>query len=215
MDSNFVYKMEQVLETYEKKVDPLNPVICFDERPCQLIDDVLAPVPPTSKSVQKIDYEYERNGTACVLLAVEPLTGKRIVQVCKRRTKKEYSKFMENLAKKYPNANKITLVQDNLNTHNPSSFYENMPAEVALALTNRFTIIYTPKKASWLNMAEIELSALSKQCLDRRIGSLSKLKSEVKVWVKKRNKNKTKINWQFTNLKARKKFEKRYDEIKN
>lgn len=215
MDSNFVYKMEQVLETYEKKIDPLNPVICFDERPCQLIDDVLAPVPPTSKSVRKVDYEYERNGTACVLLAVEPLTGKRIVQVCKRRTKKEYSKFMENLSKKYPNASKITLIQDNLNTHNPSSFYENMSPEAALALTNRFNFIYTPKKASWLNMAEIELSALSKQCLDRRIGSLSKLKSEVRVWVKKRNKNKTKINWQFTNLKARKKFEKRYEEIKN
>jgi hypothetical protein len=215
MDSNFVYKMEQVLETYEKKVDPLNPVICFDERPCQLIGDVLAPVPPTSKSVLKVDYEYERNGTACVLLAVEPLTGKRIVQVCKRRTKKEYSKFMENLSRKYPNASKITLVQDNLNTHNPSSFYENMSPEAALALTNRFNFIYTPKKASWLNMAEIELSALSKQCLDRRIGILSKLKSEVKVWVKKRNKNKTKINWQFTNSKARKKFERKYNEIKN
>jgi len=207
--------MEQVLETYEKKLDLLNPVICFDERPCQLINDVLAPVGPTSSSVRKIDYEYERNGTACILMAVEPLTGKRVVQVCKRRTKKEYSKFMQNLVKKYPHASKITLVQDNLNTHNPSSFYENMEPAAALELTNRFNLVYTPKKASWLNMAEIELSAISRQCLNKRIGSFCKLKAEVGSWTKNRNKNKTKINWQFTNLKAREKFEKRYDEVKN
>ena len=206
--------MERVLYYYEKPYDPEHPVLCFDERPCQLIEDVLQPMPPKEGEVKREDYHYKRNGTAVVLSAVEPLVGKRITEVREQKTKKDYAEFMRELAKKYPKAKKIILIQDNLNTHNPSSFYENMPADEAFKLSQRFEMIYTPKKASWLNMAEIEFSALSKQCLDRRIGDLNTLKREVNTWVKKRNNNKVKIYWQFTKNKAREKFTRFYDAIR-
>lgn len=147
------------------------------------------------------------------MLAVEPLTGKRIVQVRKQKTKKDYAEFMQKLNSQYKTARKIVLIQDNLNTHNSSSFYETFPAATAFELSERFDMTYTPKKASWLNMAEIEFSALSKQCLDRRIDSLSRMKSEVDIWTKNRNKAKVKIEWQFTKTKARNKFKNRYAEI--
>jgi hypothetical protein len=205
--------MEKVLDVYEKPLDLEFPVVCFDERPCQLLGDVMQPtLPEPGRSVRE-DYHYERNGTAVVLAAVEPLTGERMLDVRERKTKIDYTEFMKNLSKKYSDAKKIILVQDNLNTHTPSSFYESMPAEEAFALSERFHMIYTPKKASWLNMAEIEFSALSKQCLDRRIPTLEKLQTEVKTWTKKRNKLKVKINWQFTKTKAREKFERHYKKI--
>jgi len=207
--------MERVLDIYEKPYDNRFPVICFDERPCQLIENVLVPIPTEPGKSKREDYEYKRNGTCNVLLALEPLTGKRIVSVTKTRTKKDYALFMRKVSKAYKSAKKIILVQDNLNTHNPSSFYENMTAQKAFNLSNRFEMIYTPKKASWLNMAEIEFSALSKQCLDRRIGSISKLESEVGAWVKNRNAKKVKINWQFTNQLARDKFKRHYSKLKN
>ncbi len=205
--------MEQVLDCYETPYDPHYPVVCFDERPCQLIEDVLQPIPVQEGQPKREDYHYKRNGTATVLAAVEPLKGKRVVEVREQKTKKDYAEFMSQLAKQYPKANKIILIQDNLNTHNPSSFYENMSAEEAFALSQRFEMIYTPKKASWLNMAEIEFSALSKQCLDRRIGDLKTLMKEVNAWARKRNQNKVKINWQFTKDKARDKFERFYENI--
>ena len=136
------------------------------------------------------------------------------MDVREQRTKKDYSEFMQNLAEAYPKAKKIILIQDNLNTHNPSSFYENLPADEAFALSMRFEMIYTPKKASWLNMAEIEFSALSKQCLDRRIGDIRALNNEVQAWVKIRNKNRVKITWQFTKEKARESFERFYSKIR-
>ena len=207
--------MENVLNTYEKRYNPRAPVVCFDEGPCQLIDNVLVPTPMEPGKVKREDYHYKRNETCCVLLAIEPLTGKRIVEVSLRKTKADYARFMKKLSKAYPKAEKIILVQDNLNTHNPSSFYENMQAQEALNLSQKFEMIYTPKKASWLNMAEIEFSALSKQCLDRRIGSFEKMTTEVDAWVHYRNKKKTKIHWQFTNEKARDKFSKQYGNIKN
>ena len=207
--------MEQVLDYYEKPYDPSYPVICFDERPCQLIDDVLQPMPVKEGQPKREDYHYKRNGTAVVLAAIEPMIGKRIVSVQKQKTKKDYAEFMIEIAKQYSKAEKIILIQDNLNTHNPSSFYENMPAKEAFALSQRFEMIYTPKKASWLNMAEIEFSALSKQCLDRRIGNLKKLIKEVNAWAKKRNKDKIKINWQFTKNNAREKFTRFYKEVVN
>jgi len=206
--------MEKVLDVYEKPLDHEFPVVCFDERPCQLLGDVMQPTLPEPGRPVREDYHYERNGTAVVLAAVEPLTGKRILDVREHKTKADYTDFMINLSNKYPHAKKILLVQDNLNTHNPSSFYENMPAKDAFDLSERFQMIYTPKKASWLNMAEIEFSALSKQCLDRRIPSLEKLQREVKSWTDKRNKEKIKINWQFTNVKARDKFQRHYEEIR-
>ena len=207
--------MEKVLDCYEKPYNSDYPVICFDERPCQLIEDVMQPMPINEGQPKREDYHYKRNGTATVLAAIEPLTGKRIVDVREQKTKKDYAEFINEVAMQYPKAKKIILIQDNLNTHNPSSFYENMPAKEAFALSKRFEMIYTPKKASWLNMAEIEFSALSKQCLDRRIGDLKILKKEVNSWTKKRNKDKVKINWQFTKNNAREKFRRFYKDIKN
>lgn len=207
--------MEQVLDCYEKPYDENYPVLCFDERPCQLIEDVLEPMAIKEGKPKREDYHYKRNGTAVVLAAVEPLKGKRIAEVRAQKTKKDYAEFMNELANAYPKAKKIILIQDNLNTHNPSSFYENMPAEKAFKLSQRFEMVYTPKKASWLNMAEIEFSALSKQCLDRRIGDLKTLTKEVSAWTKKRNKDKIKINWQFTQNNARQKFKRFYKSIKN
>jgi len=202
--------MEKVLDVYERLYNPKRPVVCFDERPCQLLGDVLMPLPMKPGKVQKEDYHYERHGTCVVLMAVEPLAGKRVVQVTERKTKEDYARFMSKLSLSYPEAEKIVLVQDNLNTHNPSSFYETLKPEKAFDLSERFEMVYTPKKASWLNMAEIELSALSKQCLDRRIAALKMLKSEVGSWVEHRNKREIKIAWNFTKNQARNKFEKHY-----
>lgn len=207
--------MEQVLDIYEQPYDPLRPVICFDERPCQLLGDVLMPIPMKQGRVERQDYHYERNGTCVVLMAVEPLAGHRIVKVTERKTKEDYAEFMKELALHYPNADKIILVQDNLNTHNPSSFYELFAAPEAFALSQRFEMVYTPKKASWLNMAEIELSALSKQCLDRRIAKMRILNQEVSAWSKKRNQLQTKITWQFTKNDAREKLDKHYQTVRN
>lgn len=207
--------MEQVLDIYERPYDPAYPVVCFDERPCQLLGDVLMPIPMKPGRVERHDYEYERNGTCVVLMAVEPLAGRRISKVTAQRTKKDYAEFMKNLAASYPDAEKIVLVQDNLNTHNPSSFYEIFPAAEAFALTQRFEMVYTPKKASWLNMAEIELSALSKQCLDRRIALMKILAAEVNSWAKRRNKLKASISWNFTKNDARSKLSRLYETIIN
>jgi hypothetical protein len=207
--------MEQVLDIYERSYSPAHPVVCFDERPCQLLGDVLMPIPMKPGRVERQDYEYERNGTCVVLMAVEPLAGRRISKVTAQRTKKDYAEFMKSLAASYPDAEKIVLVQDNLNTHNPSSFYETFPAAEAFALAQRFKMVYTPKKASWLNMAEIELSALSKQCLDRRIAEMQTLAAEVNSWAKRRNRLKAGISWNFTKNDARKKLNRFYETINN
>jgi len=207
--------MEQVLDIYERPYDPHRPVICFDERPCQLLGDVLMPIPMKPGHIQRQDYHYKRNGTCVVLMAVEPLAGRRIVKVTERKTKKDYTRFMKGLAAAYPEAEKIIVVQDNLNTHNPSSFYEACKAPEAFVLSQRFEMVYTPKKASWLNMAEIELSALSKQCLDRRIAKMRVMAEQVHSWTVKRNRSKTKISWGFTKDKAREKLSRHYETIKN
>jgi len=207
--------MEQVLDVYEQEYDVKRPVLCFDERPCQLIGDVLVPIPIMAGQPKREDYHYERNGTCVVLLAVEPLSGKRIVDVREQKTKKDYAAFMNRVAQEYQQAEKIVLIQDNLNTHNPSSFYEVFEAPEAFALSQRFEMVYTPKKASWLNMAEIEFSALSKQCLDRRIADMKTLAKEVYAWMKKRNRLKVTIDWQFTKNKARNKFQRFYEHIRN
>lgn len=207
--------MEKVLDIYEQPYDARRPIICFDERPCQLIGDVLVPIPMKPGQELRQDYHYKRNGTCVVLLANEPLTGKRIVNVRERKTKRDYAEFMKQVAQKYRQADKIILVQDNLNTHNPSSFYEAFSAKEAFELSQRFEMIYTPKKASWLNMAEIEFSALSKQCLDRRIAEMPALAKEVYAWSKQRNQKRVTITWQFTKNKAREKFQRFYRTINN
>lgn len=203
------------MDIYEQLFNPRRPVVCFDERPCQLIGDILMPIPMKPGHVERQDYHYKRNGTAVVLMAIEPLAGRRIVKITKRKTKKDYARFMKDVASHYSHADKIVLVQDNFSTHNPSSFYEVFEAPEAFALAQRFEIVYTPKKASWLNMAEIELSALSKQCLDRRIAKIRDLASQVNSWTKRRNRLKVAIRWNFTKNNARDKLNRFYDTIKN
>jgi len=207
--------MEVVLDIYERPYNPSYPVVCFDERPCQLLGDVLMPIPMKTGRVELQDYHYKRHGTCVVLMAVEPLASRRMVQVTEQKTKKDYAAFMKSLADSYRDAEKIVLVQDNLNTHNPSSFYEAFPAAEAFALAQRFEMVYTPKKASWLNMAEIELSVLSKQCLDRRIAEMQTLATEVGSWTKRRNQLKATICWNFTKNDARNKLNRFYDTIIN
>jgi hypothetical protein len=207
--------MEEVLDVYEKPYDPKRPQICVDERPCQLIGDVVMPIPMKPGRVQRQDSHYRRNGTCCIMIAFEPLAGRRIIEVKKRRTKKDYARFLKKVEHAYRKADKIVLVQDNLNTHSPSSFYETFPAQEAFDLTQRFQMVYTPKKASWLNMAEIELSALSKQCLDRRIGNTKDLSNEVCACAKQRNYKKATVSWQFTKNAAREKLNRHYNLIRN
>lgn len=207
--------MEHVLDIYEQPYNPKRPVICFDERPCQLLGDTVMPLPMKPGQVQRQDYHYERHGTCCVLMAVEPLRGHRKAKVTEQKTKKDYAHFMKELSQQYSQSEKIVIVQDNLNTHNPSSFYEAFDAQEAFELSQRFEWVYTPKKASWLNMAEIELSALSKQCLDRRIADIKTLTHEVSPWVKLRNQKEVAISWQFTKNRARNKFLSFYENIKN
>ena len=207
--------MERVLDVYALAYDADYRVVCFDERPCQLIDDVLEPVPPSEGKLARQYYHYKRNGHCVVLMAIEPLTGKRVVEVCDTKKRPDYARFMKKVAKAWKASKKIKLIQDNLNTHSYGSFYVAMKAQQAFALMQKIEMIYTPKKASWLNMVEIEFSALSKQCLDRRIGNIETLRKEVETWTKKKSRKRVKINWQFSIQDARKKFAKRYSEICN
>ena len=207
--------MERLLDLYSRGYDEKFPVICFDERPCQLLDDIITPLLPTVGKTAREDYQYKRKGTCVVLMAIEPLTGKRVVEVSSTRKKSDYARFMKKVDKAWREATKIIVVQDNLNTHSASSFYENLKAEKAFELMNRIEMVFTPKKASWLNMVEIEFSALSKQCLDRRIGEIEILEKEVLRWVKDRSRKKIKINWQFSISAAREKFSRHYKNINN
>ena len=202
--------MENILNLYEQPYDPKRPLVCIDERPCQLIGDVLVPLPMTPGKPKREGYQYKRNGVCTVFIAVEPLTGWRFIHVSLRRTKIDYAAFMEMVVQHYAEAEEIVIVQDNLNTHNPSSFYAAFTAEKAFALARRFEMHYTPNKASWLNMAEIELSILSKQCLDRRIGDQETLAQEALAWAARRNAKKATIHWQFTKNHARDKFKRFY-----
>jgi transposase len=205
--------MEHILWLYSLSYDPAYPVVCFDERPCFLIGEKVDPLPLQSGQVQKEHYAYEKNGSCALLAAIEPLTGQRLAKVFLQRTKKEFTQFCQALAKAYPKAKKIRLVVDNLNTHNASSFYENLPAEEAFALAQRFEFHYTPKSASWLNMIEIEFSAIARECLNRRIPTIEKLEKEVLALVKERSDKKIKIHWQFSIESARDKFNKHYQQV--
>lgn len=206
--------MEDVLHQYQFPSDPQRPLLCFDERPCFLIDDVGGLLPMSPGKAKRYHYEYQKNGSCCVFLAVEPHTGFRYVEVRERRTAQDYAEFMQTLlAQHYPEVESIRLVQDNLNTHTPGSFYEVLPPTEAFALAQRFEPHYTPKKGSWLNMAEIEFAALSKQCLDRRIPALATLRSEVLAWAKRRNQEKTTVKWKFAPPDARQKLHRHYKNV--
>jgi len=205
--------MEHILWLYRLPYDPRFPVICFDERPCFLIGEAVEGFAMKAGQVARQHYAYEKNGSCALLAAIEPQTGKRLARVFDQRTKREYALFMKELAAKFPAAHKIRLVQDNLNTHNLSSFYETFSAEEAFALSQRFEFYYTPKSASWLNMIEIEFSALSKQCLDRRIATKDELSKEVLSIVKEREEKAIKINWQFSIESARSKLNRHYQQV--
>ena len=205
--------MENILDLYERAYDPKRPLVCIDERPCQLLLDVIAPLPMEPGKPKREDYHYKRNGVCNVFLAFEPLTGQRFVQVRKQRTKQDYAAFMQALAHHYPDAEQIVVVQDNLNTHNPGSFYAAFRPDAAFTLAQRFEMHYTPPKASWLNMIEIELSILAQQCLDRRIGDQLTLEHEVRAWAAERNAQAATVNWQFTKVQARDTFERFYPNL--
>jgi DDE superfamily endonuclease len=206
--------MEDVLEVYKRPYDPRRPVVCLDETSKQLIGEARTPVPAAPGQVAHYDYEYVRNGVANLFMICEPLAGRRDVEVTDRRTKKDYAQCLRKLAdEKYPDAEVIVLVQDNLNTHSPASLYETFEPREAKRLADRFEFHYTPKHGSWLDMAEIELGILSRQCLARRIDNIQELRREVAAWETARDATATKVDWQFTTADARIKLRKLYPSI--
>jgi len=213
LNSLFLASMEQILQLYARPYDPFQPVICFDERPCFLIGDKIEPTALQGGQVRKEHYAYEKLGSCALLAAIEPLTGMRYARVYAQRTKQEFTDFCQALATAYPAASRIHLVLDNLNTHNASAFYASLPADEALALTNRFEFHYTPKSASWLNMIEIEFSALARLCLDRRIPTIAKLEQEVMAIINERHEKRIKIRWQFSLDAARGKLNRHYRKV--
>ena len=202
--------MEHLLALYRRPYNPAYPVVCFDERPCFLIGDTLIPLPMTNGQVKREHYEYEKLGSCVLMVAVEPLSGRRFARVMGQRRKQEYAQFMKELALQYPQAQRMHLVQDNLNTHHAGSFYEQYDAETAFGLEQFYQFHYTPKGASWLNMAEIELSAITRQCLSRRIARQTVLEREVLALVKERNEKRIRIRWQFSVATARSKLNRHY-----
>lgn len=202
--------MERLLALYALPYDPRQPVVCFDERPCFLIGDKIEPLAMQTGKERKEHYAYEKHGSCALLAAIEPLTGKRVAQIYDQRRKVEFCLFCQKLAKAYPEAEKIHLVLDNLNTHDESAFYENLPADEAFALAQRFKFHFTPKAASWLNMIEIEFSVLARQCLDRRIPTVEKLRYEVMAFFTNRDAKQVKIKWQFSLQAARQKLYSHY-----
>lgn len=195
--------MEQVLKVYKRPYDPRRPVVGFDESPKQLIAETRCPI-RCSDGRRLYDYEYERRGVANIFLAVEPLVGKRYVKVFQQRTKQQFVQFMRYLAEEvYPEAECITVVMDNLNTHHKASFYEYLPAGKASRLADRFEFVYTPEHGSWLNVAEIELSVLQGQCLNRRMDNQGWVEQEAGAWAEDRNAGEHQIDWQFETKDAR------------
>jgi len=213
--AEFVAAMEDVLAVYQRPLDPAYPVICMDETSKQLVGEVRVSLPVEPGQPQREDYEYTRQGVANLFLFSEPLTGWREVQVTERRTRADWAEAMRQLSDQhYPLAERITVVLDNLNTHGRASFYEAFAPEEAQRLTERFDFHYTPKHGSWLNMAEIEFSVLSRQCLDRRIDNAETLRNETRAWQQKRNATSKTIDWQFTTAEARIKLKRLYPVIK-
>jgi len=207
--------MEQVLDVYKLAYDEDYPVVCMDESPKQLIEEIAStPMKPAQDA--RVDYEYIRHGMVNIFMANEPLKGKRLVEITEYKTKTDWAKFMKRIADEmYPEAKKIRLVMDNFKTHDASAFYETYAPEEAKRLRNSFEFIFTPKHGSWLNMAEIELHVLNGQCLNRHIATVEKIKAQVCAWQNHRNNKNAKINWQFTNDQARIKLKRLYPSISN
>lgn len=205
--------MERILWLYRQPYDATLPVICFDERPCYLIGEVVQGLDMHPDQIARQDYEYTKNGSCNLLLAVEPLTGKRIARVYQQRRAEEYTDFMQLVSQHWSEADQIRLVQDNLNTHTPASFYKNLDAEKAHQLAQRFEPYYTPKKGSWLNMVEIDFSAIARACLNRRIATQQELERQVDAQVQIRNDKAIKIDWQFDQTAARRTFNSHYQKL--
>jgi len=206
----FVAGMEKVLDVYKRAYDPLYPVVCMDESPKQLIAETRIPIPARPGRPEMYDCEYRRHGMCNIFLAFEPLAGKRIVRVMETKTKKDWAGFLMEIASHYRGAERITLVMDNLNTHEPGSLYETFQPERAKTLWERFEFVYTPKHGSWLNMAEIELNVLHGQCLKRRIDQIEVVGKEAAAWQDSRNNKNSKVDWQFTTQDARIKLSRLY-----
>lgn len=208
--------MEDVLDVYKRPYDPAKPVVCIDEKSKELRSTPRGSIAPVEDKPERIDYEYKRNGTANIFSWVEPLVGRRGLTVTDRRTYLDFAEQIKLLVDvRYPNVEKIVLVADNLNTHSAAALYERYPAAVAHRINQRIEWHYTPEHGSWLNMAEIELSVLSRQCLNRRIPDKETLIAEVAAWEEARNAARTTINWQFTTADARTKLRRLYPETNN
>jgi transposase len=215
-NAEFVAAMEDVLEVYRRPYDSQRPVVCLDEQSKQLVKETRPTIPAKPGRNQRMDYEYERNGTANLFMRFEPLAGRRRVKVTDQRTKVDFAHAIRDMVDEdYPEAKVIVLVMDNLNTHKPAALYEAFEPAEARRLIEKLEIHYTPKHGSWLNTAETELSVMTKQCLDRRIPDVATLRREIAAWERQRNKSRSKINWQFTTHDARIKLRKLYPSIQN
>jgi hypothetical protein len=206
--------MEDVLEVYHRPYDEKRPLVCIDEASKQLVGEVVRPLPPEPGHPERFDYEYVRNGTANLFMISEPLLGWRAVQVTDRRTATDFAEVLRWLVEDvHAEADKVVLVTDNLNTHKPASLYEAFPPEQARRLAAKIEWHYTPKHGSWLDMAEIELSVLSRQCLHRRIATRAELEAEVAAWEAERNERAVEVKWRFTTADARIKLHRLYPSL--
>lgn len=213
LTAQFLARMERILWLYAQPYNRLRPVLCYDERPCFLIGELVKCKPMKEGEIVKQHYAYEKLGSCSLLATIEPLTGKRIADVFDQRRKIEFARHFQRVAAEFPEAERMTVILDNLNTHNESSFYEVFEAEEAFRLAQLFEFVHTPKSASWLNMIEIEFSAIARLCLDRRIASKEILATEVSAIVKERSEKQIKINWQFSIESAREKLNRHYQKV--
>ncbi|MBD6621317.1 IS630 family transposase [Komarekiella sp. 'clone 1'] len=214
VNAEYVFRMEDVLDLYNEPYDPKKPTLCLDERPYQLVEEVRLPLPPEPNQPERYDYEYKRNGVINLFAFFEPLAGWRHIEVTQRRTKADFAKQLKDLVDiYYPQADVIRLVVDNLNIHTPSALYEVFSPQEARRIIQKLEFHYTPKHASWLNQVEIELSVLSRQCLERRIPNVEILSSEIAAWEKERNQKKASVYWGFKTKDARKKMQRLYPSI--
>lgn len=209
-NGEFVAAMENVLEVYKRPYDADFPVVCMDETPRQMIKEMRQEIPAAPGRLERHDYEYTRCGVYNIFLACEPLAGKRLVKATERKTKSDWAEFVHEVAAAYPHAKKITLVMDNFSTHTPGALYEAFPPAEAKRMWDRFEFVYTPKHGSWLNMAEIELNVLIRQCLSGCTETIEHARVEVAAWQRQRNNQNAKINWQFTTEDARRKLRRLY-----
>ena len=214
-NAEFVASMEEVLDTYAQPYDPRLPVVCMDEQPVQLLKETRLPIPATKHHPRRVDYEYERAGTASIFMFCEPLSGWREVHVRQQRTKVDWAVEVAQLLRtRYAKADKVLLVCDNLNTHTKGAFYEAFPPEQARSILRRLEFRYTPKHGSWLNIAENELSALTRQCLKgRRLGDIELLRAETEAWHRASNHKQRGVDWQFKINDARRKLKSLYPKI--